>query len=958
MKVPLKLLKFAQRCRWLAKQASSRQRNETDIRQILVRCARRYPGRGLYYVASVSGIENPTFTTYMELLNRAVLISSALKAKGLSQGRVIVLYFSNHQDNIEYFWGALFAGLLPCVLGPLNPSVPGKNSKMVSYLHRLLNKPVFLTRQSQCQDLSNVNEEDTLEILTADELESKAVMTKRTTSHRQHGGSPYDTTLLLLTSGSTGMPKAVELTHGNVFAASQAKAATYNLTGDDTVLNWVGFDHVACAVENHITPMCVGANQVHVLAPLLLNDVGSFFKMIEHHGITLTFAPNFLLAKMNSCLRENMEQYRGKLNLSNLRRINSGGEANVVETGQQLLEALEKADTGFSGCITPGFGMTETCAGCIYNVGYPLVDAGRELASVGRCVKSAQMRIVDKDGKETSSGSVGALQIRGRMVFKGYFNNPVATRESFTDGWFKTGDCGFVVDGVLTLTGRANDSIIVNGINYGTSELERLLENVPGITKSFVAVFTTRPPGSGHEHLAIVYLPSFAYPDDEETLVKTHAAIRERTVLYCSKVPDLILPLPQKSMEKTSLGKLPRGQLRKQLEGGGFDRHLSKVEEIFAKRRQGLKASPVTPAENMLATFWSQIFGVPEESLDAEENFFERGGSSLEVIRYKSMIVEHFSLEDNWPVIRIMQYPTIRSLAHHLTSETQLAENVNPNSNYDPLICLQPTGSRTPVFFIHPGVGEVLIFVNLAKYFIGERPFYALRARGFDEGQTYFESMEEMVETYTRAIERKQPHGPYALAGYSYGGIVAFEIAKKLEARNAEVKFVGLVNIPPHIKSRMLEINWTDGFLNLSYFLEFITKPEAIELASQLLPLSRREQLDYVWHRAPKARRAELGLDVERLEKWVDLAQSLLACGRAYEPSGMVRGCDLTVFYAEPLKGTKTDWLVNQLQDWTKYAHRNVQYVDVPGSHYTLMNQVYVAHFQKIFKDSLANAGL
>ncbi len=109
---------------------------------------------------------------------------------------------------------------------------------------------------------------------------------------------------------------------------------------------------------------------------------------------------------------------------------------------------------------------------------------------------------------------------------------------------------------------------------------------------------------------------------------------------------------------------------------------------------------------------------------------------------------------------------------------------------------MQLSGEKTPLFCVHPGVGEVLVFVNLAQYFVGDRPFYALRARGLNEGEQPFTSFAEMVETYVAAIRKRQPHGPYAVAGYSFGGAVAFEIAKVLEAAGERVDFVGSFNLP------------------------------------------------------------------------------------------------------------------------------------------------------------------
>lgn len=336
-------------------------------------------------------------------------------------------------------------------------------------------------------------------------------------------------------------------------------------------------------------------------------------------------------------------------------------------------------------------------------------------------------------------------------------------------------------------------------------------------------------------------------------------------------------------------------------------------------------------------------------------------------------------LPDEIPILRILLHPTPTLLS------TLVEKILNPAASdanvYDPIVPLQTTGDKTPIFFVHPGVGEVLIFVNLAKYFHGERPFYAFRARGFDKGQPVFTSMAEMAGCYADAMQKIQPHGPYALAGYSYGGVVAYEVAKLLESRGEQVKFVGLINIPPHIADRMHEISYTSGMLNLSYFLGLISQQDAKDLDEPLSKLPKEEQLQKVWDMAPPQRLHELQLSIQKIDHWVGIARSLIECGKTYVPSGSVGeypvstpvpSCYshiitevLDVFYAIPLKGTKDDWLNKQLHPWRDFCRRDVErrgdgatFTDVPGRHYTLMDFDHVPGFQKIFRERLEARGV
>ncbi|KAH7921008.1 alpha/beta-hydrolase [Leucogyrophana mollusca] len=416
--------------------------------------------------------------------------------------------------------------------------------------------------------------------------------------------------------------------------------------------------------------------------------------------------------------------------------------------------------------------------------------------------------------------------------------------------------------------------------------------------------------------------------------------------------PQHIVPIPVNQMEKTTLGKLSRARLTTLFKQGGLAKHIDRAEELLSEARGATFIALSTDSEKAIASIYAGIFNLAESDISASDNFFELGGTSIDVIRLKREAEAHFNLPEI-SVIQIIKHPIVSSLANYVDA---LLNKDGTQQEYDPIVPLQLTGNKTPIFFVHPGIGEVLIFVNLAKYFQNERPFYAFRARGFEPGQPMFASMDEMVSCYAAAVKRTQPAGPYAIAGYSYGGVVAFEVAKRLEAMGDEVKFMGLVNIPPHIAGRMHEIDQTAGMLHLSYFLGLISKSDADDLHPTLKSLPPQEQLDFVLNAAPPERLVELQLTKAKLDHWDAIARSLIECGKEYVPSGSVSLLD--VFYAIPLHGSKSDWLNNQLKPWAGFSRSEPTYTDVPGHHDTLMNFDNVPQFQKIFRSRLEARGL
>ena len=174
------------------------------------------------------------------------------------------------------------------------------------------------------------------------------------------------------------------------------------------------------------------------------------------------------------------------------------------------------------------------------------------------------------------------------------------------------------------------------------------------------------------------------------------------------------------------------------------------------------------------------------------------------------------------PIVLVTTHPTVRSLANAL-------KELQKPHKHNPVIILQSHGSKTPLWLVHPGVGEVLVFLGFAK-FMNDRPVHALRARGF-EGEDSLSDITEAVGVYHKVIKVKQPTGPYAIAGYSYRSMLAFEIAKALKSKsNDEIKYLTSFNLPPHIKYRMRQLDWVKCLLNLSYFLKLVEPDYAMAM--------------------------------------------------------------------------------------------------------------------------------
>ncbi|KAJ5956715.1 NRPS-like enzyme [Penicillium viridicatum] len=852
-----------------------------------------------------------------------------------------------------WFWAVTLAGLVPCMSTPFVYD-EGKRKKHILHLQALLDKPIILTSERLLPGFRGV---EGLDLHSVESLGDR-----RTTNPAMNLPGPLknpeQTALLMLTSGSTGNVKAVPLRHGQILAALRGKASHYGSRPGDVFLNWVGLDHVASMTEVHLLAVSLGSEQVHVPASKLSHNPLRFIELLETHLVTSTFAPNFFLAKLRDALAANPQV---TADLSALRRINSGGEANVVATCEALTRQLQQRCRVPSNLevISPGFGMTETCAGVIhYTGGFPSADVkrGLEFARLGTCIPGAQMRVVGKNNQHAARGESGELQLKGPVIFTGYYNDPVATAQAFTDdGWFITGDLAWLDDsGSLNLAGRIKDIIIINGVNWSATEIETAIEEegIPGVMPSCTVVFPYRHPGSPTEGVAVVYVPTFG-EDEAAVRFETDAAVAKIVALLTAQKPGHIIPLSAEMLEKSLLGKVSRTKVRTAFVSGVYaaieERHLAAVNEY----RQSTWRQCSTETERKIQAVLSEILQIPVEKISADSSVFELGVSSFDLISLKSRIAVDI------PMSVLMTQPTVGEIASAVDTLYALPPV------YNPIVPLQVHGTQTPLFLNHPGSGDILVFIALAAQF-PNRPVYAIRTRGYNANEPLFPTMQATVETYSSHIRKVQPHGPYAIAGYSLGSTLAFEVGKLLESQGQEVRFLASIDYPPHIRKYVSGQNWQDVVLHISFFLELIgdelmdsAKAYFLSREKEGKPLSRDETLSYVLAIGNQDRAHALALSTKILGQISDIGENFRMHGENYEPVGSVDHLD--VFIADPpgyAALDRRDWVENKLGAWREFGRTDVEFHECPGIHARMLNPDHIPEFVKSFKAAMKRRGV
>ncbi|RAH87434.1 acyl-CoA synthetases /AMP-acid ligases II [Aspergillus japonicus CBS 114.51] len=961
-------------------------REATSLLELLQRAATTSAGI-TFYKTSGSTAESAEWFSYQQLLNQACHDAHWLQTSvsNLQRDTVFLLHFDTHEENIRWFWACTVAGYLPCIVPKFAVSTDRRIAQ-AEHILRLLDGPVVLTNGRMACAFQGI---DTPRLYRVDQhtamttrLATTAAATPLPVDRNQRAD---DLGALMLTSGSTGFSKAVCLRQPQMLAAAAGKAAHCGATSQDVFLSWIALDHVVNLVEMHLHAMRLGAEQIQVATELVVAEPRRFLNLVDRHRVSLSFAPNFFLALL--CERvchptpEQEAQPAASWDLSCLRCVFSGGEATVRQMAVQLLRALRPY--GARPFIRAGYGLTESCAGMVWDlVDHTLEglhDAAGEFMCCGLPIPGVEMRVLrESDESEAAAGEEGMLQLRGAVLFDRYYCDAAATRAAFTsDGWFITGDNAYLdAHGQLYITGRTKDTLLLNGLTIFAVEVEHSLEQarIPGLTPSFTLVFAHRPPGALTESYCVVYLPSYS-PDDAAARVATTEAIERIASLVVHVKPAAVLPLPRSYFEKTSLGKLSRAHFRRLFESGALDSEREAHESSIHAHRQAHRQAPSSPIEQTILTLiCARLHAADPDSVSVTTNLFSLGLSSLDFYTVTQDLHQTFGVVFTLP--DLLMDPTVAGLARRLASK-QHQQQPSPNSHshslplspspkpdnrtdYDPVVPLQLTGPKTPLWLVHPASGNVLIFANLARAF-HDRPIYAFRSRGVQPGEPLFTSIAEMASTYAAAMQRTQPAGPYALAGYSLGSSIAFEIAKRLESAGQEVRFLGALDGPPDIAPLVGQLTWTEALVMIAYFYELISEPRCVALMPQLRDAERERALDVVLREADPSRVKALRLDRAELSHVTDVTAGFSRAAGQYTPAGSVAGAPVDVFAVDPLLTVTEDrtvWVERYLGQWRALSRRGMAVHQCEGRHADMLGARYVNGLQLVLRRVLEERGV
>ncbi len=536
-----------------------------------------HPDRQHLHLVDDDGSEETV--TYAQLRASGGAVAEGLLAAGLRPGDRVALMLPTSRRYFDAFVGVLLAGGVPVPIYP-----PSRPSQIAEHLRR----HVVLLSNAGAVMLLTVAEAMVPARLLRSSVESlRRIATVEALAASEPRGDlpapdPMATALIQYTSGSTGQPKGVVLSHAAVLANIRAMGEAAEVTPDDVFVSWLPLYHDMGLIGAWMGSLCLDMTAV-IMSPLtFLARPSRWLAALSEYRGTITAAPNFAY---ELCLRKVSDADMAGLDLSCVRMALNASEPVVAGTVERF--AARFAPYGLNpGALTPVFGLAESAVGLAFpplgrglHVDHvaadPLRREGRAepvaagagalaIVGCGRPLPGYELRVVDDSGRAVGERTEGRLEFRGPSVTSGYFRNAEATAALFHDGWLVTGDLAYLADGELFITGRTKDLIIVAGRNLHPEDLETAVGRIPGVREGCVAVFGVRRADDATERLVVVAESREASPEVGERIRRDIAAL---AVELLGTAADDIVLAPPGSVPKTSSGKIRRAACAELYEG-------------------------------------------------------------------------------------------------------------------------------------------------------------------------------------------------------------------------------------------------------------------------------------------------------------------------------------------------------------------------------------------------------
>ncbi|MFK0295420.1 amino acid adenylation domain-containing protein [Streptomyces sp. NPDC090442] len=724
--------------------------------------------------------------------------------------------------------------------------------------------------------------------------------------------APDSTAYVLFTSGSTGQPKGVAMPHRSLanLVAWQNRVPSGAVGATTLSYAPLSFD---VSFQETFSTLCSGGTLL-LVSETERRDMPALLRLLDTERVERLYLPYVALQQLAEAA-DALDLVPSALRVL----ISSGEQLRVTDEIRRLCSRLPGV------ILENQYGPTETHVAAYHSMaGDPA--AFPALPPIGRAVDGAEVHVLDSRLRPVPTGVRGEIYLGGACLAQGYEGRPDLTKERFLphpfdaegERLYRTGDFGFVLpSGEVVCLGRADGQVKVRGFRVEPAEVElaitSLADPFPGVREA--AVVARR--GEGGD----VFLAAFLVGDREAV---DSGGIKRK---LRDRLPDYMVPT-----HFTWLDALPLTP-----SGKRDDRALCSVP-LATVAGAACAAAPRDAYERVLVDVLADLLGVP--LVGVHDNIFDLGGTSLTAMRLVVIVEQRFGV--NVPLSEFIAAPTAAELAVRLRG----GADGSVLKEFNPLVPIRPKGSRPPLFMIHPMGGNVLCYLPFAGHLPDDQPLYALQAAGADPGSEPLRSVEEIATSYLTAIRQVQPHGPYTIGGWSFGGFVAFEVARQLRSDGEEI--ANLVLLDTTALDAGERTQHGDDALLTWFFWELLWLERGGDSPMEIIPGdlgTLEEKFTYIARFAADTGVLPSGSSGAVVRRLFGVYEANWRATLAYRPRPV--NLDLTLIRAmEPLPpvlasmhGAAGSQHRDASNGWRRMTEGRVRIVEVPGDHLTIMEE-------------------
>lgn len=635
------------------------------------------------------------YCSYHELLEEAKEYLARFQSCGMKKGDEVILQFNSQYSLVLTLWACFLGGMIPV---PLSYADNNEKKMKIFNIFRILKNPWIATDSSNYKNLLKNYSMDAGRQEEFFKIETKVVLPDELPCTDIPCVIPEinsdDITFLQFSSGSTGIPKGIVMTHRKILASVYSYARAYSMNQDDIFLSWMPLSHDFGIFGYHIAPVILGIEQNLMPTNLFMVEPMFWMRTVNKYRATILGSPSFGIRQFNNQFEKTIAEEE-QWDLSCVKAILNAGELiskSVLDHFTKIMSKYGLNELAMSPC----YGLSESILlvaasnekdkykSCVIdrtklnigdNVGHVSTDSptALEIVSCGALTDIFSVRISDENHTALPEDVIGVIEIFSECILSEYYRNEDATKNAFSeDGYFNTFDLGFMHQGELYIVGRVKEMIIINGVNYFPHDIESVIyrELCKGDNEEnpFIAGACYNEK-KGTEEL-IIYVHYQGEIDDFLPMInKVKQVVMDRVALEVKCV------VPIKEIPKTGSGKLQRFPLAKQFESGEFSKVLQEIEDLlhkgitenFEKNDQKNQKSRSNRCDKrkvieIVKEEVSNILNI--ELCDVDTGFMDMGFSSMKIL------LLHENLEKRLAIkltnTAILDYSTIRRLTDYI----------------------------------------------------------------------------------------------------------------------------------------------------------------------------------------------------------------------------------------------------------------------------------------------------